>query len=197
MEPADDDRAERSIAQAADRDIFNVKRGTIHVHNYAPLSAVDVTLDEAPPPYNHWQPRWEEPQILADLATEARLIQLVGVGGYGKSALATRVFEQAAGFQKKFWVSFRPLFSEQEFPPFQVFGRWFGRKFGYQPAPNWTDAELMTEACNRLAQERCLLVLDNLETLLDATGQWRDRGYRNFFLRWFETGGRDHQSRTP
>ncbi|MGQ9871847.1 tetratricopeptide repeat protein [Leptodesmis sp.] len=43
---------------------------------------------------------------------------------------------------------------------------------------------------NRLAQQRCLLVLDNLETLLEPTGQWRDQGYYHFFLRWFETGGR-------
>ena len=176
--------------QNADRDIFNVEKGDVNVYNYAPLTEIDVTLDETPPPYYHWQPRREEQQILADLTTDVRLIQILGVGGYGKSALATRVFEQAEGFQKKFWVSFRPLFFEQEFPPFQVFGRWFGRKFGYQPSPDWTDAQLTTEALNRLAQQRCLLVLDNLETLLDPTGQWRDRGYRNFFLHWFETGGR-------
>ena len=176
--------------QTADRDIFNIAKGDVNVHNYAPLTAVDVTLDEALPPYYHWQPRREEQQILADLPTEVQLIQIIGVGGYGKSALATRVFEQAEGFQQKIWVSFRPIFSEQEFPPFQAFGRWIGRKLGYQPNPDWTDVELATEALNRLAQQRCLLVLDNLETLLEPTGQWRDLGYRNFFLRWFETGGR-------
>ena len=36
--------------QQADRDIFNVEKGEINVHNYAPLSAIDVTLDETPPP---------------------------------------------------------------------------------------------------------------------------------------------------
>lgn len=176
--------------QNADRDIFNVKQGDVNVYNYAPLTEIDVTLDETLPPYYHWQPRQEEQQILADLTTDVRLIQILGVGGYGKSALAARVFEQVEGFHKKFWVSFRPLFSEQEFPPFQVFGRWFGRRFGYQPSPDWTDAQLTTEALNRLAQQRCLLVLDNLETLLEPTGQWRDQGYYHFFLRWFETGGR-------
>ena len=175
--------------QAANRDFFNAEKGEINVHNYAPLSAIDVTLDETPPPYYHWQARSQESQILADLAT-ARLIQVIGVGGYGKSALATRVFEQAEGFQKKLWVSFRPLFAEHEFPPFQAFGRWFGHKFGYQPSLGWTDAELTMEALNRLAQQRCLLVLDNLETLLDSAGQWRDLGYQNFFRLWFETGGK-------
>ncbi|MGQ9871846.1 MAG: hypothetical protein ACUVQO_13940 [Leptodesmis sp.] len=104
--------------QNADRDIFNVKQGDVNVYNYAPLTEIDVTLDETLPPYYHWQPRQEEQQILADLTTDVRLIQILGVGGYGKSALAARVFEQVEGFHKKFWVSFRPLFSEQEFPPF-------------------------------------------------------------------------------
>ena len=180
--------------QAASRDLYNIGTGEVNVHNevyhYAPLPAVDVTLDEMPPPYYHWQTRREESLILADLTADVQLIQVIGVGGYGKSALAARVFEQAEGFQQKFWVSFRPLFSEREFPPFRSFGRWFGHKFGYQPDPDWTEAELATEALNRLAQQRCLLVLDNLEALLEPSGQWRDLGYRNFFLRWFETGGR-------
>ncbi|MGE5660319.1 MAG: tetratricopeptide repeat protein, partial [Actinomycetota bacterium] len=177
--------------QNAGRDLFNINKATNVnvVNNYPPLTDIDVTLDESPPPYHHWQPRREELQILADLTQDVQLIEMVGMGGYGKSALATRIFEQAEGFQKKLWVSFRPLFAE-EFPPFQVFGRWLGRKFHYQPNPNWTDTQLATEALNQFAQQRCLLVLDNLETLLDPTGQWRDPGYRNFLLRWFETGGK-------
>jgi tetratricopeptide (TPR) repeat protein len=174
--------------QSSERDIFNLGQGTVNVNNFAPLTEIDITLDESPPPCYHWQTRREEAQILADLTAGVQLVEIIGVGGYGKSALATRVFEQAVGFQKKFWVSFRPLFSE-EFPAFPVFGRWFGRKFGYRPDPNWTDEQLATEALNRLTQNRCLLVLDNLETLLDPTGQWRDVGYRNFLLRWFGTGG--------
>jgi tetratricopeptide (TPR) repeat protein len=153
------------------------------------LTDIDVTLDANPPPYHHWQVRQEEAQILADLVTGRQLVEVIGIGGYGKSALAARAFEQATGFDKKLWVSFRPLFSEQEFPPFNVFGRWLGRAFGYQPAPTWTDEQLATEALNRLGRERCLLVLDNLETLLTADGQWLDLGYRDFLLRWFGTGG--------
>jgi len=176
--------------QSADRDIFNVREGTVNVYNQAPAPLVDVTLNDQPPPYHHWQSRPEEQQILADLTTSVQLIQVLGVGGYGKTALATRVFEQASGFDKHLWISFRPLLTADQIPPFREFGRWFGRTFGYQTPTDWTDEQLATEALNRLARQRCLIVLDNLEALLKPDGQWRDLGYRNFLLQWFGTGGR-------
>jgi tetratricopeptide (TPR) repeat protein len=39
---------------------------------------------------------------------------------------------------------------------------------------------------NCLRQERYLLVIDNLETLLHSSGEWQDIFYEQFFLRWLE-----------
>jgi tetratricopeptide (TPR) repeat protein len=175
-----------SEEQNAKRDIFNIGHGTININNYPYLTPLDVTLDEVPPPCSHWQFRQEEQDILTKFNGEKQLIEIIGLGGYGKSALAARIFEQAQSFEKKLWVSFRPLFSEEEFPAFKLFSCWLSRKFSYQINEQWTEEQIAIEAINRLSQQRCLLVLDNLETLLESTTNWRDRGYYRFILRWLE-----------
>ncbi|MER3476555.1 MAG: hypothetical protein C4287_08400, partial [Leptolyngbya sp. ERB_1_2] len=66
-----------------------------------------------------WQTRSQE-TVLKNYFVEAdiRLVGLYAAGGYGKSALAARVFRDAAGFEKKLWANF------QEPAGFDVFARW-------------------------------------------------------------------------
>lgn len=101
-----------------------------------------VTLNEQVPLITDWQPREEEKQIVDDLAAGIRLIGITGLGGYGKSTLAAHVFDQADGFNRKLWVSFRTLLSTDETVPFQEFGYWFGQKLGYRPAKSWSEKNL-------------------------------------------------------
>jgi tetratricopeptide (TPR) repeat protein len=145
------------------RDQFNIDNnyGSVTVEDSRPVP-LSVTLNELPPAIVNWQVREEEQTIAGYFANpRIRLVTIEAAGGYGKSALASRVFEQSSSqFAQRLWANF------QQPVDFLTFGRWLGQKFGYEPDPEWTAAKLAAEALNRLAQSRCLLVLDNLETLL-------------------------------
>jgi len=179
---------DRYYDQDAQRDIFNAE-GNIYVNNEAAPTAMTVALPSTPPVVEHWQTRQEEDLILGDFAAGRRFVEIISAGGYGKSALAAQVFEQVTGFDKKLWVSFQSsLSTESGGEPFRVFGQWLGQKLGYRPGKDWQEPQLIEEGLNRLGQGRCLLVLDNLETLLQADGQWRDSAYGRFVSGWLKRG---------
>lgn len=48
--------------------------------------------------------------------------------------------------------------------------------------------QLINDLLNCLNKSRCLLIIDNLETLLDESHQWKDTDYEQFFCRWLEQG---------
>ena len=48
--------------------------------------------------------------------------------------------------------------------------------------------ELINNLLLLLSQLRCLLVVDNLETLIDEKRNWRDEYYQQFFSRWLRQG---------
>ena len=48
--------------------------------------------------------------------------------------------------------------------------------------------ELINNLLFLLSQRRCLLVVDNLETLLDKKRNWRDENYQPFFIRRLQQG---------
>jgi WD40 repeat protein/transcriptional regulator with XRE-family HTH domain len=93
-----------------------------------------------------------------------RLVGLVGMGGIGKTALAARLAEDLAPeFEYVYWRSLRNL------PPF---AEWLGgaiRFLSDQRAlpPEGEDAQ-QRQLLNLLRAHRCLLVLDNLDTVLEA-----------------------------
>ncbi|MBD2515363.1 hypothetical protein H6G93_10140 [Nostoc sp. FACHB-973] len=111
-------------------------------------------------------------------ASDVRLIGVTATGGYGKSALVAKLCETvAAGFPQQLWVSFSDAY------PFAVWGRWLLDKLE-KPAPEKPE-DLLVAVCHCLQTEKYLLVLDNLETLLQDDGQWRDEVYAQFWARWF------------
>lgn len=112
-------------------------------------------------------------------ADKVRLIGITGTGGYGKSSLVAKVFATTQSFEKQVWATFSQNY------PFAVWGRWLLEKLG--KATPEKEADLLTAVCNNLRTGRYLLVLDNLETLLEANGEWHDKTYYNFLLRWLSS----------
>ncbi|WP_211173309.1 tetratricopeptide repeat protein, partial [Brasilonema bromeliae] len=112
-------------------------------------------------------------------ADNVRLIGITGTGGYGKSSLVAKVFASTQSFEKQVWATFSQNY------PFAVWGRWLLEKLG--KATPEKEADLLTAVCNNLRTGRYLLVLDNLETLLEANGEWHDKTYYDFLLRWLSS----------
>ncbi len=122
-----------------------------------------------------------------------RVVTLLGMGGIGKSALAVMLMRQLAEhFQVVVWRSMRdaPPCEElladclQVLSPYALIG---------MSSPLDTRIRLLIEA---MQQRRCLLVLDNLETLLlegDSAGHYRS-GYEGYgkLVQW--VAGMTHQS---
>ena len=89
--------------------------------------------------------------------------------------------ETAEGFTKVIWSTFSKMYS------FALWGRWLLEQIGVQIDEKVTDEDLVIEVSNQLAQNRYLVVMDNLETLIAKEGQWKDNAYRNFLVQWTGT----------
>jgi hypothetical protein len=121
-------------------------------------------------------------------------VALLGIGGIGKSSLAAKLAQQIQPeFEVVVWRSL------QNAPPFEA---WLEmvlpvllRAQGEDIAvPSSLDARLL-KLMQGLRQKRCLLVLDNAETILSAgqTGQYR-AGYEGYGQLFKEIGQVSHQS---
>ena len=102
----------------------------------------------------------------------SRVVAVYGLGGIGKTLLATRLaHDLAPSFDRVFWRSLRDA------PPP---GDWLAEALGFldPDAPNElrSDGERVRRLLEHLRSMRCLLVLDNFETLLRSGG--RDASYR-------------------
>lgn len=129
----------------------------------------------------HWQGRDEEiAQLRQLLSNKTPLIGIEGIGGTGKSTLAAKVFEEIEGFPKRYWadVSTGALFTE--------LARQLLTEFGYRVPDE--ESQLVAALVKCLQSGQCLLVIDNLESLLQADGQWQSQFYGEFFGYWLEYG---------
>jgi len=148
---------------------------------------VSTNVITVPPNLEHWLGREAEmAQILAWVADPAvDTLGVQGLGGVGKSALVARIFDQSSGFAAKFWADV----SQQ--PSFEAFAEQALTMLGGYSAAQLAQIDA-TELTNQLLailnQRRCLLVIDNLETLLDGSRQWVDAAYGQFFERWVAQG---------
>jgi WD40 repeat protein/transcriptional regulator with XRE-family HTH domain len=136
----------------------------------------------------------EQRQLGRWLADEhAPLIAVLGMGGMGKTTLAAQVARQHAGqFEVVIW---RSLINAPALP--DVLGGWLRALAGQKLAhmPNGLDAqfELLFGA---LRERRCLLVLDNLESLMsggERAGHYRP-GYEGYGQLLQRMGQGAHQS---
>ncbi len=147
----------------------------------APLGRI---IDQTRPPLHTWQGRVEELKKLEDWTQNSNEIQVIGLiaaGGYGKSSLAAKFYETATGFKQVIWSTFSKRYR------FAIWGRWLLEQIGVQIDEKVPDEDLVILVSNQLAEEGYLVVMDNLETLIDQSGQWQDNAYQNFLVRWTGT----------
>jgi len=156
----------------------------------APLTVSKVRYDWGQAvDVSRFQHRRDELQILHQWMQQerCRLVALLGLGGMGKTYLAVKAGQEMQPyFERVLWRSLRHC------PPWptlleDVLGFLTG-----QPVPQPTLAQLESA----LRAERCLIILDNLESLLGTdqrAGIWQP-GYEGYgdLLRLF--GTTDHQS---
>jgi tetratricopeptide (TPR) repeat protein/transcriptional regulator with XRE-family HTH domain len=139
-----------------------------------------------PPTLENWQGRNQEIQILQGWLADAKVktIGIQGLSGVGKSWLATYLYE-SIGFELKFWADVR------QGTDFTVFAQnALMQLTGKSPEDLVALREpdqLMFALLSSLRQHPCLLVVDNLETLLDRERHFIGT-YRDFFNRWIEHG---------
>jgi tetratricopeptide (TPR) repeat protein len=134
----------------------------------------------------NWQGRTEEIAKLKQWLNNQNisLIGIEGIGGTGKSMLATKIYEdeEIEGFTKRFWadVSYGAIFTDVATQVLQ--------KFGFQ-VPN-QEIELVQTLVKCLQSGAYLLIIDNLESLLEIDGTWGSQFYEDFFKTWVECGGK-------
>jgi len=167
---------------------INVKGGQVDIHGNTFVfqeKTASLILDQQPPNVDTFQGRDAELRQIQDWVQEAavRLIGMTASGGYGKTFLVAKALTQAEGLSlPPLWVSFNQPYA------FATFGRWLLQQFGQAVDEKLPDEALLLAVVEQLSQQRGLLVMDNLETLLNDEGQWQEPLYGAFFRRWLSHG---------
>ncbi|MEY3305233.1 MAG: tetratricopeptide repeat protein [Pseudanabaena sp.] len=143
--------------------------------------AIAATLNTTPPPVDEWQGRQDEiKELQTALSNEkVRLIGMTAAGGYGKSALAVKFKEQLTSDWRVLWVSFIQTY------PLAQFGRWLLEQLGRGYDEKWNEETLIGQIVEGLIAGPCLLVLDNMETVIPAEGK---SVYGQFLSQWLGNG---------
>jgi transcriptional regulator with XRE-family HTH domain len=126
------------------------------------------------------------------LEDKCRVVAVLGAGGVGKTRLAARLAHDVEGaFERDFWRSVRNAPTATD---------WLGDAIrvlsGQEQIPPDGEAARLSVLLELLRAHRCLVVVDNLETLLEPgrrDGQYRTDvgGYREIFR---AVGQTDHRS---
>ena len=153
--------------------------------------SMTVDLLEAPCPPAFYGRKAELTTLIpwllgTDAQAGCRLVTILGIGGIGKTAFAAKLVDQVKGqFDRVIWrsLSNAPSLESllQELIPFLSGGAMLA------PHPR----QLLTQ----LQTSRCLIIWDNVESLLqpDCAGQWRP-GYEAYGELLRQIGSLNHQS---
>ncbi|OPF17236.1 transcriptional regulator [Microcystis aeruginosa KW] len=141
----------------------------------------------------HWQGREEEITQIKQWFNDQNvaMIGIKGVGGIGKSTLASKIFEEKITldlslgddedlFPKRFW------WEAVNLGGFSGLARQLLKEFGY-PVPE-KETDLQEALIIQLQRHRHLIIIDNLESLLGEDGSWNNEFYQQFFTAWIEKG---------
>lgn len=155
--------------------------------NASQPQAVSANVINIAPNLENWCGRAAEINQLGQWLSNPQVdtIGIQGLGGAGKSSLAAYIYRTAQGFAAKFWadVSQQPYFTAFAEQAIMALGN-FSRADIAQLNPT----QLSNKLLSCLNQQRCLLVIDNLETLLDEKRDYRNPSYGQFFGRWVKQG---------
>ncbi|MEH1877830.1 tetratricopeptide repeat protein [Nostoc sp.] len=153
-------------------------------HEQKPISSAN--LISIPPTLENWQGRNAEVKELQTwlVDTKVKTIGIQGLSGVGKSWLASYMFE-STDFEAKFWADVR------QGTDFTVFAQNALMKLAGTSPEQLTvlrePEQLIFALLDTLKKRPCLLVIDNLETLLDQDRHFIGI-YKDFFIRWIENG---------
>lgn len=127
------------------------------------------------------------------LGDRCRVVTLLGMGGMGKTALSVKIAEQLQGeFEYVIWRSLRqaPSFDDKMTDCIKILSR---QEVVTLPTDHH---EQITCLIEYFRKSRCLLILDNFETILQnsqRTGFYRD-GYESYGELLWRLGETGHQS---
>ena len=159
-----------------------------------PLDFPRVDWGEAPDVANFYGREQEQDDLKRWIVDDgSRLAAILGIGGIGKTSLAAIVTQQIKDrFEAIFWRSL------QNAPPLESLLKNCINFLSHQPQLEWpvdVDDQLLL-LIQYLREHRCLIVLDNLETILQAgnrVGQYRG-GYERYSELLQLIGETKHQS---
>jgi tetratricopeptide (TPR) repeat protein len=148
------------------------------------IQPISFSLNITPPAVNYWQGREADLAIVNGWLDDEnnKLGVIVAIAGMGKSTLAAKVFNDRTDFVDKLWLDLgqRPLFSIVAQGILTQLG-----KLSPDQLKEIEETRLTEVLIHCLQQQRFLLVLDNLESVL------QDEGYQNFLQHWL---GKCHQT---
>ncbi|MDJ0658337.1 MAG: tetratricopeptide repeat protein [Crocosphaera sp.] len=172
-----------AICQALDLEITDVvDPDEWNYHQQSkPLITTTAVIDTTLPPVDKWQGRQEEINEIQTALhnNNIRLMGIIAAGGYGKTALAMKVREQLTVNLRVLWVNFNQPY------PLAQFGRWLLEQLQQPYDEKWDEDTLILQMIQGLIGEPCLLVLNNLETVLTVEG---DSIYQQFLSKWLSKG---------
>jgi NB-ARC domain len=154
-----------------------------------------IDWEDAPTDIQPFCGRIDELEQLAEwvLIDRCKLITLLGIGGIGKTSLATKLGQQLQGqFDFVIWRSLReaPLLNQLLGDIIQILS---GHSITELPKAS---PKRISALINLLNQRRCLLILDNVESIMTAgeyVGNYRE-GYQNYGELFNRFGTTTHQS---
>jgi len=167
--------------------IVSLNQGTIgtQVINIYEGQKTQLIYSDPLPDRSHFQGRKNELAQLTNWLDEhtVSLIGVRGEGGIGKSTLMAKVFAESLGFAGKFWADVRTGSSMAA-----LAGRAL-QELGVLPAQveKIEEKDLIPRLLRLLQQGRYLLAIDNLESVLTATGVWQS-GYEEFLAGFQDLG---------
>jgi tetratricopeptide (TPR) repeat protein len=156
----------------ADRDVSIQQTVTIHEGQ-----KIQLIYSDPLPDLSVFQGRQAELEQLRQWL-QNRTMAIIGIrgeGGIGKSTLAAKAFELCSGFRGKCWIDVRTGTSITEMAERAL--QEFGLSFQQMQAIEKKD--LPQRLLRQLQTGRFLLAIDNLESVLTATGEWQ-HGYSAF-----------------